>query len=250
MRRRGDWRPGFGQRFAIYDASLKQALTNRHVIWLHAVSVGEVNLCTQLIQRARTARAQRQNRRLLHHHHRHGANCAAGCRRTSARFIIRWTAGNSSAARWPPSIPKAIMLVEAEIWPNFLWRAQRTEHPGVSGERAAVRPLVSALQKIRLPVPAAVRVVRRRRLPERGGRRSGCAPSAAGPKAVQVVGNLKFDAAKLTERSSLDVRGDAAPARRAGRRADPRGRQHARRRGNYCWPTWRGGCGRNFRNCF
>src|ERR1035437_3173743 len=40
---------GFGQRFAIYDPSIKQALTNRDTIWLHAVSVGEVNLCTQLI---------------------------------------------------------------------------------------------------------------------------------------------------------------------------------------------------------
>src|SRR5450432_3766630 len=49
MRRRGGWRAGFTQRFAQYDASLKQALTNRHVIWIHAVSVGEVNLCTQLI---------------------------------------------------------------------------------------------------------------------------------------------------------------------------------------------------------
>ena len=49
LRRRGDWQRGFGERFAIYDPSLKQAITNRHVIWLHAVSVGEVNLCTQLI---------------------------------------------------------------------------------------------------------------------------------------------------------------------------------------------------------
>ena len=49
-RRRGNWRTGFAQRFAKYDPGLKQALTNRHVIWLHAVSVGEVNLCTQLIQ--------------------------------------------------------------------------------------------------------------------------------------------------------------------------------------------------------
>jgi 3-deoxy-D-manno-octulosonic-acid transferase len=49
MRRRGGWRTGFGQRFSIYDSPLKQALTNRHVLWMHAVSVGEVNLCTQLI---------------------------------------------------------------------------------------------------------------------------------------------------------------------------------------------------------
>src|SRR5512142_972672 len=50
MKRRGGWRHNFGQRFALYDAALKQALTNRHVVWIHAVSVGEVNLCTQLIQ--------------------------------------------------------------------------------------------------------------------------------------------------------------------------------------------------------
>src|SRR5207245_9181039 len=28
---------------------VKQAVTNRHVLWLHAVSVGEVNVATQLI---------------------------------------------------------------------------------------------------------------------------------------------------------------------------------------------------------
>ncbi|HEX7619105.1 MAG TPA: glycosyltransferase N-terminal domain-containing protein, partial [Verrucomicrobiae bacterium] len=50
MRRRGNWRRGFRERFARYDSNLKQALTNRQVIWLHAVSVGEVNLCTQLIR--------------------------------------------------------------------------------------------------------------------------------------------------------------------------------------------------------
>ena len=32
MRRRGDWQRGFGERFAYYDASLKQALTNRDVL--------------------------------------------------------------------------------------------------------------------------------------------------------------------------------------------------------------------------
>src|SRR5687767_15864551 len=47
--RRGNWRSGFGQRFGSYSSKIKQALTNRHVVWLHAVSVGEVNICTQLI---------------------------------------------------------------------------------------------------------------------------------------------------------------------------------------------------------
>src|SRR5436190_1352953 len=48
--RRGNWRAGFGERFGQYDTKLKQAITNRHNLWLHAVSVGEVNLCTQLIR--------------------------------------------------------------------------------------------------------------------------------------------------------------------------------------------------------
>jgi len=59
MRRRGkaqwektkfDWNKGFGQRFARYDSRLKQAITNRHTLWMHAVSVGEVNICTQVIK--------------------------------------------------------------------------------------------------------------------------------------------------------------------------------------------------------
>src|SRR6266568_780714 len=50
MRRRGNWQRGFGQRFGKYDSKLKQALTNRDVLWTHAVSVGEVNVCAQLIR--------------------------------------------------------------------------------------------------------------------------------------------------------------------------------------------------------
>src|SRR5436190_939487 len=50
MKRRGNWRSGFAQRFARYDSKLKQAITNRHTLWMHAVSVGEVNVCTQLIR--------------------------------------------------------------------------------------------------------------------------------------------------------------------------------------------------------
>ena len=50
MRRRGNWQKDFRQRFGKYDSKLKQALTNRHVLWTHAVSVGEVNVCTQLIR--------------------------------------------------------------------------------------------------------------------------------------------------------------------------------------------------------
>ena len=50
MWRRGNWRAGFGQRFARYSPELKAALAKRPVLWLHAVSVGEVGVCWQLIR--------------------------------------------------------------------------------------------------------------------------------------------------------------------------------------------------------
>ena len=50
MWRRGNWKQGFFQRFGRFDSKLKQAITNRHTLWMHAVSVGEVNICTHLIR--------------------------------------------------------------------------------------------------------------------------------------------------------------------------------------------------------
>src|SRR5258708_38745123 len=48
--RRGGWVQGFCQRFGRFSSKVKQAVTNRHVLWIHAVSVGEVNISTQLIR--------------------------------------------------------------------------------------------------------------------------------------------------------------------------------------------------------
>ena len=46
----GQLAAGFWPAVCELRSAIKQALTNRQVIWLHAVSVGEVNLCTQLIR--------------------------------------------------------------------------------------------------------------------------------------------------------------------------------------------------------
>src|SRR5450432_3021155 len=197
MRRRGGWRAGFTQRFAQYDASLKQALTNRHVIWLHAVSVGEVNLCTQLIRALEprvpnlkivvstttTTGMAELRRRLPTHVSKiyYPVDCS--------KFVNRALATIN---------PKAIVLVEAEIWPNFLWRAQRLSIPvflanARLSERSfprykkfafLFRPLFASLAGVGCQNEAdAARL-----------REVGCRPES-----VRVVGNLKFDAAKLEE---------------------------------------------------
>jgi 3-deoxy-D-manno-octulosonic-acid transferase len=203
MRRRGNWRRGFRERFARYDSNLKQALTNRQVIWIHAVSVGEVNLCTQLIH-------------------------ALELRLPNIKFVVSTTTTTGMAElrrRLPTHIsriyypidrrtfagralavinPVAIVLVEAEIWPNFLWRARDLNVPvflanarlsdrsfrGYKRFGFLFRPLFASFAGVGCQnEDDAVRL-----------RAVGCRPEA-----VHVVGNLKFDAAKLDERRTLDV---------------------------------------------
>ncbi len=205
MRRRGSWRTGFGERFSKYDAALKQALTNRHVIWLHAVSVGEVNLCTQLIN-ALEARAP-------------NAKMVVSCTTTTGMSELRrrlptrvskiyYPIDRAKYVRRAMSTinPQAIILVEAEIWPNFLWRAATLKIPVfLANARISdrsyprylkfgfiFRSLFQSFTGVGCQNEAdAVRL-----------RAVGCRENA-----VKVVGNMKFDAAKFSEVSRLNVRG-------------------------------------------
>jgi 3-deoxy-D-manno-octulosonic-acid transferase len=100
--------------------------------------------------------------------------------------------------------PQAIVLVEAEIWPNFIWRAQKLgiplflanarlsdrSFPRYKRFKFLFRPLFAAFDGVGAQNQAdAVR------LSEVGCR----------PETIRVVGSLKFDAAKLDERRLLDV---------------------------------------------
>src|SRR6185436_6068099 len=184
---------------------LKQAITNRHVLWLHAVSVGEVNVCTQLIR-------------------------ALEPRLPNLKFVVSTTTttGMGRLREELPSYvskvyfpidrrkyvaramatlkPKAIVLVESEIWPNFITRARNMRIPvflvnarlsnrSFRGYRRFgffFRPLFAAFTGVGAQNEAdALRL-----------REVGCRAEA-----VRVVGSLKFDAAKLEERRPLDVLG-------------------------------------------
>ncbi|HKX61615.1 MAG TPA: 3-deoxy-D-manno-octulosonic acid transferase [Verrucomicrobiae bacterium] len=203
MRRRGNWREGFGQRFGRFNAKVKQAMTNRHVLWIHAVSVGEVNVATQLI-------------------------VAIERRMPNLKIVVSTTTstGMGELQKWLPSHihkiyypidrrsfvrrsliamhPEAIVLVEAEIWPNFLWMAN---HLGIP----------TFLVNARLS-PKSYRGYRRFGFLFRSIFASfsgvGCQNEADAerlrqlgcrPESIEVVGSLKFDAAKLEERRLLDV---------------------------------------------
>jgi 3-deoxy-D-manno-octulosonic-acid transferase len=205
MQRRGNWLPGFEERFGRYGPQLKQALTNRHILWIHAVSVGEVKLCTQLIK-------------------------ALEIRAPNLKFVVSTTTTTGMAELQrllPPHIskiyypidcrgfvsralatihPDAIVLVEAEIWPNFIWHAKRRGIPlflanarisrrsyrGYKRFGFLFRRLFASFDGI-----GAQNEADAQHLCEIGCR----------PEAVNVVGNLKYDVAVVDEHRRLDVPG-------------------------------------------
>jgi len=203
MRRRGNWRKGFAERFGNYDTKLKQAITNRHVLWMHAVSVGEVNLCTQLI---RALEPRMPNLKIV----------VSTTTTTGMGELRRKLPSHIGKIYYPIDRrlyvsralstlqPEAIVLVEAEIWPNFLWRARSLGKPvflvnarlsgrsyrGYKRFSFLFKPLFAGLAGVGAQNEAdALRL-----------RELGCRPEA-----IRIVGSLKFDAAKLDERRLLDV---------------------------------------------
>lgn len=118
MQRRGNWRKGFAERFARYDTKFKQAITNRHVLWLHAVSVGEVNACTQLI---RALEARLPNVKIVV-----STTTTTGMGELQRKLPVHISKiyypidHRKCVSRALAAIhPEAVVLIEAEIWPNF-----------------------------------------------------------------------------------------------------------------------------------
>ncbi len=203
MRRRGNWQRGFWQRFGYFDANLKQAITNRHVLWMHAVSVGEVNLCTQII---RLLERRMPNLKIVV-----STTTTTGMGELQKRLpthisrIYYPIDRRKCVSRALATIhPEAVVLVEAEIWPNFIWRVRSMGVPlflvnarlsersfrGYKRFGFLFRPLFASFTGVGVQHK------------EDGARlcEVGCRPEA-----IHVVGSLKYDAAKLDERRALNV---------------------------------------------
>src|SRR5271154_6904695 len=203
MRRGGNWRAGFRERFARYDSNLKQALTNRQVIWLPAVSVGEVNLCTQLI---RVLELRLPNIKFVV-----STTTTTGMAELKRRLPthvskIYYPIDRHQWVRRALSVinPEAIVLVEAEIWPNFLWRARDLNIPVFLANARLSEKSFRGYKRFgflfRDLFASFAGVGAQNETDAQCLRELGCKPDA-----IHVVGNLKFDAAKLDERRTLDV---------------------------------------------
>jgi 3-deoxy-D-manno-octulosonic-acid transferase len=204
MSRRPNWRPGFWQRFGFYGPHVKRPDGARPVVWMHAVSVGEVGICVQLIRALEP--------RLPAFDFVVSTTTSTGMgelgRKLPAdipRFYYPFDFSGAVRRAMITFRPSAIILVENELWPNFLWQAIDRKIPlFLVNARISDRSLPNYRRASFLfrPVFSQFRAV-------------GCQePGDAGrltqlgfpAEAVRVVGSLKFDAAQPDPRPGVDVR--------------------------------------------
>src|SRR6266403_1837638 len=118
MIRRGGYREKFGQRLGIYDGEVRNRLSNRRPTWLHAVSVGEVNIALKLASALRALEPD------LH--------CVLTTTTTTGFALARKTAPRWIEVMYTPLdywpimrhafsviFAARIVLIEAEVWPNL-----------------------------------------------------------------------------------------------------------------------------------
>jgi len=128
MVRRGGYREKFGQRLGIYDRELRVRLSRQRLTWLHAVSVGEVNIALKLANALRALEPD------LH--------CVLTTTTTTGfalanQSVPSWIEVMYTPLDYWPIMRRAfavirpvrIVLVEAEVWPNLAAEADARRVP-------------------------------------------------------------------------------------------------------------------------
>ena len=201
--RRGNWRRGFGQRFGWHKISLRESLAGQRVLWLHAVSVGEANLCIQLID---SLREEIDDWVIV----------VSTTTTTGMSELEKKLPGEIHKIYYPvdfwPCVaaafrvinPTVVVLLEAEIWPEFFWQAKKRgvpiclanarlsdkSHRGYRRFGFLFREHFSALRAVGAPTIADVG-----RLCDIGCR----------DEVTEMTGNMKFDGTSNNLDRKLDV---------------------------------------------
>lgn len=188
--RHGKYRRGFAERLGKVPARLTSASATSRVIWIHAVSLGEVLAVSGLAERMRNSFPR--HRIVVSTTTDTGQDLAR--KRFGEENVFYFPMDFAFAIRpyWRGLQPEMVVLAETEFWPNFL----RLAHAG--GARIAV--VNARISDRSLPRYQRFRWALRKMLaqidlflaqtPQDGER---LISIGAEPTHVQVTGNLKFD---------------------------------------------------------
>ncbi len=200
MLRRGGYREKFGQRVGIYDSEVRNRLSNQRPTWLHAVSVGEVNIALKLASALRPLEPD------LH--------CVLTTTTATGFALARRTAPPWIEVMYTPldywpimrrafSVirPARIVLVEAEVWPN-LAAAAHARRIALSLVNARLSPRSERrYRRFRFFVAPTFRLLDLVCVPERGDVERWMALGVSRER-IHVTGSIKFDPDVQTQNQS------------------------------------------------
>ena len=188
--RYGKARHGIRERMGIYRQDLKGLLRGKKVIWVHAVSVGETRAAIPLLKALRKSYPEAEL--VLSNVTETGRKIASGIQEIDHfiffPFDLRWIVRKTFSIVQPD----IIILVETEIWPNFVLEAKEQGIPlvlvnGRISDRSFPRYRVAG--KLLPPILDSISDFCMQS--EQDSRRIRHLGASAGR--VQVTGNLKFD---------------------------------------------------------
>lgn len=203
MLRRGGYAARFADRFALYSGDVRSRLLEGGRVWIHAVSVGEVQVAGQLMREWRSAEPSVKF-------------CFSTTSSTGWKMAQREIGADDVLIYNPLDFPnfvksalktvkpRAIVLTESEIWPNFILRAAKMKIPlflinARVSDRSAPRyraakfffgDVLSAFNRI---------------FAQSNLDRDRIAAAGADPARIEVTGSFKFDVARRNEEKEREL---------------------------------------------
>ncbi|MDD4932834.1 MAG: glycosyltransferase N-terminal domain-containing protein [Methylacidiphilaceae bacterium] len=195
LSKRGSPREGLAERMAFYTGSTRETVGGGVDLWIHAVSVGEVLVALALLRELRkklpTLRVALTVTTIT------GRRVALGA--ADSGTIVLWSPVDfSGVVRRAFALlrPRVLILVETEVWPNYIWEAKRRRVP-VLLLNARLSPRTQRwyrrFPEVFRPILRGLALVLAQ-APEDVDRLIG---AGFPPEAIFVTGNLKYDVANL-----------------------------------------------------
>ncbi|RZU40689.1 3-deoxy-D-manno-octulosonic acid transferase [Edaphobacter modestus] len=206
----GRYRAGLAGRLGRVPEGLREAAAGRRVIWLHAVSVGEVMAATELVRELRRALP--------------GWIIAVSTTTETGQRLARERFGAESPVFYLPLDfavlvrryvrtlhPEMLVLMESELWPNLMDLCAREGVPvAVVNARVSDRSLPRYLRLKALWRPLLQRVSLF--LAQSGENRERLVRIGAPAERVRVSGNLKYDVKAAGESAMTTLLRERLPA--------------------------------------
>jgi 3-deoxy-D-manno-octulosonic-acid transferase len=191
MIRRGGYRKKFGQRLAIYDCDVRARLSKQRSTWLHAVSVGEVNVALKLANALRTLEPD--------------LRCVLTTTTTTGFALARKNAPPWIEVMYTPldywpvmrrafSVirPARILLIEAEVWPNLVAFARGYRIPTALVNARLSPRSEKRFRRFRFIVAPTFRLLDLVCVPENEDADRWAALRVSGDR-IRVTGSIKYD---------------------------------------------------------